>query len=610
MGTRSAGSFLFIIGLLSVTVGAVSLAPAPISSMVGYWALDESSGPSLDSSGNGNTSNAWPAGLSALMGAANVPPKLAATSKGCLHFDGATGVLTIPNTAALTIPGDFTVSFWMYRENTPTDWVRLVGKGAVGIRTFGVWLESGGDRILWQQMDGAASYAPNCFSKAHIAMTTWTHVACRISGNTGNVYIDGVDSTDVGNTRSGPAQTDTSDLTMGYAGYYTYYKGRLDDVRVYNSALDITDIQILAAGCPPPQGLTATATTAPVTLNWSAPTGTQPLAGYTYNIMRGTVSGTYPTVVATGVAATTYVDNSVPLGVPAYYVVTAVSAAESGYSVEALAPGPITISPTSGLFTSELPTSTNFNITFNGDVPAGTTVSLTITSSDTTEGLVSDGGPAAPQIVHNVVGPMTAPFYVPITVIGQPDLIADGPQNYTVTVTTTSNPVGVFNNLSLPAVNLTNNDIDTAGITISKTSGLVTTESGGTDSFSVSLTSKPVGQITLNLTNLTPTEVSLSQSTIVFDSTNWNAGIVVVVTGVDDTVLDFTQPWTIRGTLSATAADPAYAGILVPTITGVNLDNEVIPPAPRAWGGSGGGCGLLGLEAALLCLLRRRRRSG
>ncbi|HVE39603.1 MAG TPA: LamG domain-containing protein [Planctomycetota bacterium] len=623
MGKRVSGATLFFIGLLSIAAGAVSFVPAPISSMVGYWKCDETAAPTKDSSGATNDGT-WSGTVSGLTGAANTPPSTS-ISTGCLNFNSANAQVSIPGTAALTITGDFTVAFWMYPNADAGDYQRLVGKGAgadpasAKDRTFGVWRNPGNDHhILFQQMNNGSTVINLTTSTGGASNPggvtpngAWTHVACRVSGTAATIFLNGVQAASAARTGT-PTGVTTDPVTFAYAGYHASFPGRLDDVRMYNSALDTEDIQILAAGCPPPQGLTATATTAPVTLNWSAPTGTQPLAGYTYTIKRGTVSGTYPTTVVTGVTGTTYVDNTVTLGTPYYYVVTAVSAAESGPSVEALAPGPITVSPTSGLFTSEAPSSTNFRITFNGDVPAGTTVSLTITSSKPTEGQVSDGGAAQPQIVHNVVGPMTAPFYVDIQVVGQPDLIDDGPQNYTVTVATASNPVGAFDSLNLPPVNLTNNDLDTAGITFGKTTGLVTSEGGLAESFAVTLTSKPASVVTVTLQNQNPGEVSLSQSALVFNQFNWNTGIVLTVTGVDDQILDFAQPFSITGTVSVQdpVLDAAYVGLAVPTLSGVNLDNEAIPPAKAAWGGSG--CGLLGLEIGLPLLLLglwRRRRS-
>ena len=77
---------------------------------------------------------------------------------------------------------------------------------------------------------------------------------------------------------------------------------------------------------------------------------------------------------------------------------------------------------------------------------------------------------------------------------------------------------------------------------------------------------------------------------------------------------DFTLPFTIQtGTLSVNHLnDGGYTLVATPDVTGINLDNEMVPTLPPVWGGGGsGGCGLLGpallLPFALLHLRRRRR---
>ena len=50
----------------------------------------------------------------------------------------------------------------------------------------------------------------------------------------------------------------------------------------------------------------------------------------------------------------------------------------------------------------------------------------------------------------------------------------------------------------------------TAGITVSPTSGLVTTEAGGTATFTVVLTSQPTADVTIGLTSSDTTEGTVS----------------------------------------------------------------------------------------------------
>jgi len=613
MGKRAAASFLFVLGLMSVTTGAVFFQQLG-SGMLGYWKCDDTGAPTVDSSGNGNDGT-WTGAVSALTGAANTP---AATSfsTGCLNFNSVDAKVSVPGTNALTLTGDFTIAFWMYPNADAADWQRMVGKGegatpaAAVNRTFGVWREpGGGHHILFQQYNNGnaviniTTNAAGPASNGTTPNTAWTHVACRVSGTAATVWLNGAQG--IAGTRSGtPTAVATDPLTFGGASFHTSFPGRLDDIRYYNRALSNQEIIDLAAGLqgPPAPVLSATYGTTTTALTW---TGTATV----FNVKRSSSPGGPYTTVASNVAANAYTDNAIGY----FYVVSGVTYGEGPNSNE-VAP-PVSALPNTGLTTSEIPTSTNFRVTFNQAIPAGDTVRLTITSSDSTEGTVSDGGASAAQITHDVVGPQLAGYYVGISVDGVPDLIADGPQPYSISVTTSCTTNATFNNLTIPPVQVTNlEDSDTAGVSFNKTVGLLTTEAGATDTFSATLRSQPNNVITVTLTNNNPGEVSLSQSVLTFNPTNWNVPQVVTLTGVDDTLLDFTQPFTITGAVGVTdpVLDFAYVGLAVPTISGINLDDEVIPPAKGAWGGGNGGCGLLGLEIGLPLLalrLRRRRRS-
>ena len=53
---------------------------------------------------------------------------------------------------------------------------------------------------------------------------------------------------------------------------------------------------------------------------------------------------------------------------------------------------------------------------------------------------------------------------------------------------------------------MTNTDNDTAGITVTPTSGLTTTEAGGTATFTVVLNTQPTADVTIGLTSSDTTE--------------------------------------------------------------------------------------------------------
>ena len=92
----------------------------------------------------------------------------------------------------------------------------------------------------------------------------------------------------------------------------------------------------------------------------------------------------------------------------------------------------------------------------------------------------------------------------------------------------------------------------TAGVAITTSGPVITTEGGGTGTFGVKLTSAPTSNVTVTLTGLDATEGSLSTTMLTFTSSNWNTLQTVTVTGVDDAPVD----GDILYTLTATSRQP------------------------------------------------------
>ena len=100
---------------------------------------------------------------------------------------------------------------------------------------------------------------------------------------------------------------------------------------------------------------------------------------------------------------------------------------------------------------------------------------------------------------------------------------------------------------------------------------LLTTEAGGSSTFSVVLDAKPTANVTVSITGTDSTEHSLSASSLTFTTNNWNTAQTVTVTGVDDNLVD----GDITTTLTATASNSGgYAGTETATTTLKTSDND------------------------------------
>ena len=188
----------------------------------------------------------------------------------------------------------------------------------------------------------------------------------------------------------------------------------------------------------------------------------------------------------------------------------------------------ITVSPTSGLMTTEAGGAATFTIVLNTQPTASVTIGLT--SADASEGTVAPAGVTFTAANWNT--PQT------LTVTGVDDDLDDGDVLYTIVTAAATSTDANYNGLNAADVSVTNTDNDTAGITVSPTSGLVTSESGGTATFVIVLNTRPTAGVTIGLTSSDSTEGSVSPASVSFTPANWNVAQTVTVTGIDDRVDD------------------------------------------------------------------------
>jgi len=120
-------------------------------------------------------------------------------------------------------------------------------------------------------------------------------------------------------------------------------------------------------------------------------------------------------------------------------------------------------------------------------------------------------------------------------------------------------------------------DDDSKGITVNPTSGLVTTESAGTATFTVKLDSQPTADVTIGLTSDNANEGTVTPSSLTFKPIGtplWSNPQTVTLTGVDDT------PPAVDGNISynivtAAATGGDYAGIDPSDVSITNNDNDI-----------------------------------
>lgn len=230
----------------------------------------------------------------------------------------------------------------------------------------------------------------------------------------------------------------------------------------------------------------------------------------------------------------------------------------------------ITVSPCGGVLTTEKGGTATFTVVLN--TQPGANVTLDISSSDTGEGVLN---PANLVTLTFTAADWNQPQTVTIT--GVDDVEDDGDQPYTIVTHPSSSADTGYNALNPKDVRATNEDDDTAGVTVSPSSGLITTESGGKATFTAVLDSQPTANVNLNLSSSDTSEGSISPASLIFTSANWNVPQTITLTGVEDLLVDGDMPYSII-TDPVTSTDAVYNGLVNPDdVSVINQDNDPEP---------------------------------
>jgi len=369
--------------------------------------------------------------------------------------------------------------------------------------------------------------------------------------------FDGVDPPDV-------AVTNIDNDTAGFivtptSGLRTTEAGGTDMFTVVLTAQPVADVTVALSSSD-----TTEATVTPTSLTFTAQNWNAPQTVTAHGVDDAIHDGDQPFTIQTAPAVSTDVEYS---GIDPADV--------TGINVDDDLDGFI-VTPTSGLVTTEAGGTAMYTIRLISQPTAN--VTIPISSSDTTEGV--------PTPTSLTFTPATWNTPRTVTVHGVDDTIHDGDQPYTIINHPAVSTDTGYSGLDPADVSVINRDDDLADIVVSPTSGLVTTEGGGTATFTIVLTQRPTGNVRVSLTSSDTTEGRVSTNGVTFTAGNWNQPQTVTITGVDDHVADGNQPYTII-TGAAVSADPAYSGLNPPDVSVTNLDDETPqilvlgPPNPK-----------------------------
>lgn len=147
------------------------------------------------------------------------------------------------------------------------------------------------------------------------------------------------------------------------------------------------------------------------------------------------------------------------------------------------------------------------------------------------------------------------------------DFFVEVTENVIVNITTV--PSGTTIGTGSATVNIADDDV--AGVNVTPTIG-TTTEAGGTATFTFTLTSQPTASVTIPINNYDATENS-GPASVVIPPAQWNTGVDLTITGLDDAIADGDITTTIN-TGNVTSPDPNYDALSGADVAQLTVTNE------------------------------------
>lgn len=215
----------------NTTYTATHQVVSPIASLIAAYSFDAGSGTTLtDESGRGNNGTIKGATWSA-----------EGKFGGALAFNGVDNWVTINDTAALDFTNGMTLEAWVYPTST-TDWRTVLVKEQAGQPSvYGLFASTGPGLRPSGKVYLATGSNERVYGTGALLANTWSHLAVTYDGATLRFCVNGV--LVASRALSGLIATSSFPLRIGGNSVFgEFFKGRIDDIRIYNKALSPDEI--------------------------------------------------------------------------------------------------------------------------------------------------------------------------------------------------------------------------------------------------------------------------------------------------------------------------------------------------------------------------------
>jgi hypothetical protein len=152
-----------------------------------------------------------------------------------LSFNGTNALVSVNNAPSLQLTSAMTLEAWVYPTTVNSLWRDVIYKG-----NDNYYLEGTSNNSSRPAMGG--TFGTPLYGTGALTANTWTHLAATYDGATMQLYVNGVQV--ASRAQTGAIATSTNPLQIGGDSFYgQYFAGRIDEVRIYNRALSVAEIQ-------------------------------------------------------------------------------------------------------------------------------------------------------------------------------------------------------------------------------------------------------------------------------------------------------------------------------------------------------------------------------
>ncbi len=237
---------LLLISAISQLINAQIPSYIPKDSLVGWWPFN---GNANDESGNSNNGTLYGATLT--KDRFNI-------SNSAFYFDGTNDYIEVPSSTALSVSKSYTISAWVN--------IDAFNSGGFPYQPAIVSKISGGDWYGGYELRGMSNSTgiPKFFgtsgniggknvapSTSNYNINNWYNITATYNGAIVRLYINGNCADSI--SANGNLQTSSIPLRFGRRGggpnYDCWLSGTIDDIGIWNRALNSNEVKALYSGC-------------------------------------------------------------------------------------------------------------------------------------------------------------------------------------------------------------------------------------------------------------------------------------------------------------------------------------------------------------------------